>query len=564
MVTWIYGVLLAVSILVIMYMAQKNYENIDTQYWTIVVLVPMVVLGYWLKTQAETVEAAKICFSYIYLDSTVLLTIVIFCIMRFMGLRIYPWQKILGYGTAFLHMLLIWVCVRNNLYYGTMTLIDTGNGIATKMTPGPLKIIHWIYLAVVLVIIGALMAKALIKRGTYSRRTLMLYSILTGIGLVCYLLETLLDVDFSVLPFVYVVADILIALNYDHAHTHDIACLISEQQKYHGTKGYVAFDLNGCYLSCNEKIYEYLPELKEQVVDAKLPENSRLADIFYTLIENHKNNVKHHRKFQAGDVVCRCEISEFTIRKDGNVQGYLFDVRDVTEEEHVLSVMKDYNETLNTEVFEKTENIRAIQEKIVLGLANMIENRDNNTGGHVKRTSDVIKILVKEIQKQGIYEISDTYAKDIVRAAPMHDLGKISIENSILLKPGKLTDEEYAVMKTHAAKSGEIVKIILQDVEEEHFVKVAYNVARYHHERWDGRGYPEGLVGDMIPLEARIMAVADVYDALVSARCYKGAGNYEDVANTMMDNMGNQFDPKLLPVFIGCRSELETYYQQSK
>ena len=149
-----------------------------------------------------------------------------------------------------------------------------------------------------------------------------------------------------------------------------------------------------------------------------------------------------------------------------------------------------------------------------------------------------------------------------MRAAPTHDLGKITIDSSILNKPGKLTDEEYEIMKTHAAKSGELVLILLDGVEEERFVKVAFNVARHHHERWDGRGYPDGLVGTMIPLEARIMAVADVYDALVSKRSYKEAMSFEQVNEIMLDGMGTQFDPNMKAAFLGCRSQLEQYYRQ--
>ena len=145
----------------------------------------------------------------------------------------------------------------------------------------------------------------------------------------------------------------------------------------------------------------------------------------------------------------------------------------------------------------------------------------------------------------------------------MHDLGKISIENSILNKPGRLTAEEYEIMKTHAPKSGEMVTILLEGVEEAHFVEVAYNVARYHHERWDGKGYPNGLAGSMIPLEARIMAVADVYDALSSKRCYKEKMPPDAAAKIMCEGMGTQFDPSLYPVFLASRRKLEEYYREN-
>lgn len=561
MITSFFGILLVISVLVILYMAQKNYENIDIYYWTLVILIPVVVLGYWLKTRVTTVEGAKLCFCFIYIDSTVLLTAVIFNIMRFMGIAVKSWIKLVAYIVGFGHLFIIWLCFDNDLYYKNVTLIDTGLGTATKMVNGPLKIVHWIYLILVLGIIIALMIMAIVRKGTYSRRTLTLYSLLTGVGILVYIIESILDVDFSNLPALYVTADILIALNYDHAHTHDIACLISEQQKYHGTKGYVAFDLDRNFLSCNSKIYDFVPELKKQVVDENLPPDSELRSIFYSLIDDYRRDFKNVKKFDHDGRICQCEISEFSIRKDGKVQGYLFDIDDVTEEEKFLQVMKDYNTTLNKEVDIKTESIKNIQEKVVLGLANMVENRDNNTGGHVKRTSDLIKIVVNEAKRQGVYSISEQYAEDIVRAAPMHDIGKITIENSILCKPGDLTKEEFNIMKTHSVKSGEFVNLILKGVEEKHFVDVAYNVARYHHERWDGRGYPEGLVGEMIPLEARLMAIADVYDALVSQRYYKKALKYEEAAKIMIEGMGSQFDPNMLSVFLGCRHELEEYYK---
>lgn len=226
-----------------------------------------------------------------------------------------------------------------------------------------------------------------------------------------------------------------------------------------------------------------------------------------------------------------------------------------------MELTQKHNEILNKEVQKQTKQILEMQQRIVLAMADLIENRDNNTGGHVKRTSEIVRILVEEARKQGIMEIDEVMEIDIVRAAPMHDLGKMSIDNSILSKPGKLTEEEYTVMKTHAPKSGEIVKVVLEGVEEEHFVNIAYKLARHHHERWDGKGYPDGLAGTEIPFEARIMAVADVYDALVSKRCYKEAMSFDQAAKIMIECMGSQFDPSLKAVFVASREKLEEYYR---
>ncbi len=564
MISILYEVLLMISILVLIYMAGKNYENIDIRYWTIVVLVPMILLGYWLKTKVTSPDAAKVTFAYIYLDSTVLLTVILFAILYFMKIRVKAWLKVVAYGAAFGHMVVIWNGIDNESYYKSITLIDTGIGIATKMESGPLKSIHWVYLAIIFLAIVSILVLGWIRRGTFSRKTLIVYSVLLSAGLILYGVESLADVDFSMLPVLYVIADLAIAFSYDHDHAHDITSIVSKQKEEDTRLGYVAIDLKGQYLSCNEKIYDFFPEMQMQIVDNKLKEGTNVAKVLYGLLDDYKERNIDQKNFKLGEMDCQCEVSEFTINKNGKILGYLFDVRDITEEQHVLQVMQDYTDTLNEEVAQKTENIKNIQETVVVGLANMIDNRDNNTGGHVKRTSDIIRILVEEIRKQGLYQLDDQQAEDIIRAAPMHDLGKITIENSILNKPGKLTDEEYAIMKTHSAKSGEFVHIILDDVEEEHFVQVAFNVARYHHERWDGRGYPDRLVGEMIPVEARIMAVADVYDALISDRCYRKAMPPQQVTEIMIESMGSQFDPNMYPIFLGCKDRLEAYYRSEK
>jgi len=549
---------LLISLIIIVWMACRNYENINIYYWSIVMLIPIVILGYWLKARVTTPEAAELAFCFIYIDSTMLVILIIFSIVRSFGITIRPWVKIIGYGSAFAHCYFVWKCFGTRLYYESISIISTPNGTVTKMVAGPFKVIHTVYLACVFSVIIAILAYGFVKRGTYSRKMLICYTILSLIAIITYAIEMCVDVDFTVLPYLYVIGDLLIAIQYDNFHSHDISCLVSEQQVHSSKRGYFALDYKGRFLSCNKTVLDFLPFLNNQRVDERLPETQTL---FYEMIEEYKEQGFCSRQMYMDDIAFVCEMSEFSIRKDGKKQGYFFDLRDVTEEQKTLSIINSYNETLNAEVKKKTENISDIQQKIVLGMANIIENRDDNTGGHVKRTSDVIKFLVDEYIKQGDEKISDELARDIVRAAPMHDLGKVTIDSSVLCKKGRLNDEEYAIMKTHSSKSGEMVKILLEGVEEEHFVNTSYNLARYHHERWDGKGYPEGLVGTMIPIEARIMAVADVYDALVSKRCYKEPMSFEEAKNIMCQGMGTQFDPNMKKIFLACRESLEEYYR---
>jgi len=162
-------------------------------------------------------------------------------------------------------------------------------------------------------------------------------------------------------------------------------------------------------------------------------------------------------------------------------------------------------------------------------------------------------------EKKGL---SPRFLHDVTKAAPMHDIGKIAVDDVILRKPGKFTDEEYEIMKSHAAEGAKMLVKILREVDDEEFKQIAINVAHYHHERWDGKGYPDHLSGEEIPLEARIMALADVFDALVSKRCYKEPFTYDNAFEIIGTSLGTQFDPELGSIFLGCRDELEQLYTE--
>lgn len=225
--------------------------------------------------------------------------------------------------------------------------------------------------------------------------------------------------------------------------------------------------------------------------------------------------------------------------------------------------IKEYNERLEEEVRRKTERIELVNDTLILAMADMVESRDLNTGGHIKRTSEVVRILADEMKKDPKYADMDDFFSKVIKAAPMHDLGKIAVDDVILRKPGKFTNEEFSVMKTHAEKGSGIVEKILSDFDDDDFRKIASNVAHFHHERLDGSGYPDHLKGESIPFEARIMAVADVYDALVSKRCYKDSFSFEDARRIIIEGMGTQFDPDLEKYFEAVRPALEKFYSEA-
>ena len=201
--------------------------------------------------------------------------------------------------------------------------------------------------------------------------------------------------------------------------------------------------------------------------------------------------------------------------------------------------------------------------EMIMGFATLVENKDGSTGGHIKRTTTYVKLLAEELRHRGYYrkELTKDFMKNLYMAAPMHDIGKISIPDVILQKPARLTEEEFATIKTHAEKGGQIIRETYGNLGNEAYAQMAYEVARFHHEKWNGKGYPDGLKCEEIPLAARIMAIADVFDALSEKRCYKEAMPMDKCFEIIQEGRGQDFDPVLVDVFLDIRPQVELAYQ---
>ncbi|MCR5251989.1 MAG: HD-GYP domain-containing protein [Lachnospiraceae bacterium] len=199
-----------------------------------------------------------------------------------------------------------------------------------------------------------------------------------------------------------------------------------------------------------------------------------------------------------------------------------------------------------------SENTMKMQDGLINTMADLVENRDSDTGSHVQKTSAYVKIIVEGLKMKGYYSetITHKFISDVVRSAPLHDIGKINIPDDVLNKPGRLNQEEYEIMKTHTVAGKKIMEKAIETVGGENYLMEARNMAAYHHERWDGTGYPEKLRDEEIPLSARIMAVADVFDALTSRRVYKPAFPLEKAVRIIEEGSGKQFDPKCVEVFL--------------
>jgi len=275
---------------------------------------------------------------------------------------------------------------------------------------------------------------------------------------------------------------------------------------------------------------------------------------YYTVYPIESLGVYVRRLTEAGDdqeeldAVVR-QMRTIDIRTDDEIEKLYHDLCDMAlnQTEKLRSIRR------------LSENTVQMQDGLIITMADLVENRDADTGAHIQKTAAYVNIIVRGLKKKGYYaeKITPKFMSDVVRSAPLHDVGKINIPDNVLNKPGKLTDEEYEIMKTHTTAGMKIMEKAIDTVGGENYLKEARNMAAYHHERWDGKGYPEGLHGEVIPLSARIMAVADVFDALTSPRVYKPPFPLEKALAIIEEGKGTQFDEKCVEVFMDSLDEVK-------
>lgn len=243
------------------------------------------------------------------------------------------------------------------------------------------------------------------------------------------------------------------------------------------------------------------------------------------------------------------------------------------EKENLLILTQEQNEKLETwnqslekEVSMRTENLKRVTEASIYSLAELAESRSPDIGGHLRRMQNLVRLIadgLKNADKSSIY-FDERYITDLVLSTLLHDIGKISIPGDILFKPGKLTAEEYAVMKTHASVGENMLKRAQEHSNDKDFLAMGKAITASHHERWDGNGYPRGLKGDSIPLSARIVAIADVYDALTTARVYKAQWTHEEAMEYLEKESGKYFDPELLDICIEKEREIQSFTERGR
>ncbi|MBC3906465.1 MULTISPECIES: HD-GYP domain-containing protein [Undibacterium] len=230
-------------------------------------------------------------------------------------------------------------------------------------------------------------------------------------------------------------------------------------------------------------------------------------------------------------------------------------------------LLQDQNKHLESLVQDRTRKLAKMQDAIIMAMASLAETRDNETGNHIRRTQNYVAALARKLKGHVRFsnDLTEENIELLFKSAPLHDIGKVGIPDNILLKPDKLTSEEFEVMKLHTVYGREtIISVEKYLGESNEFLRFAREITYSHQEKWDGSGYPENLAGDAIPLSARLMAVADVYDALISRRVYKPAFSHEEAIGIMRKGHGTHFDPDVLDAFLEITEEFRQIANQFK
>ena len=543
--------------LVLLYRKQLNFY-----FASVFASVLVANVGYLAGALAESAETVIIATKACYLGSVFLPMFEFFIIVRICRFKFPDWAKLLLGLLSTSVLLLSCTIGHSDIYYKSVTYMHMYGVGYCACEYGPW---HFMWN---LVLVGYTLANivtiayAARTRINVSYKNLIAVALMTLISIISFLISREVGSDTMVVPLVYVIDEFILFFVCLRVRMNDISDSVLESLGEENRNAYVAFSDKGIYLGCNDIAYKYFPELKEFRVDRAMPEDLEISKHFKSLMDSFvRKDSPSDSYFAYGRRNYRVCVRKVPRNKISHI--VLFRIEDETTLQRYIKKLDTHNTKLKDVIKNNDRHIHAIQEQMIVGMAKMVESRDSNTGGHIMRTSGVVAIFAEELQKDKGFGRTREFYDALIAAAPMHDLGKIAIDDKILRKPGSFTPEEFEVMKTHAEKGAAIVENLLSEIESPFFVEIAKNVACFHHERFDGSGYPYGLFGANIPFEARVMAVADVYDALVSKRCYKEQMSFEEAYNLIMNSMGTHFDPRLRDCFVACREKLEHYYLTS-
>ncbi|MCQ2435790.1 MAG: HD domain-containing protein [Clostridia bacterium] len=494
---------------------------------TIIMLV-----GYQIELTGDTFETSMMGCNISYIGKPFAMMALIMFIIQYRGLNVKP-VFIVGWSALnFITPLILFTNDYHHLYYSEASFDKADIYSPLQLGRGPLYYVYIGYIAFCFVLASVLVLREIKKSKTrddiIQNAYLLGIIINSALGYIIYMTGVTRGYDTTMVSTF--ASAIFIGILFLRCRIFDSVSLAKDQALYMSSGGLIVFDPSGRIQYSNAMIEKMLSE-------------NFTADELNTLPDGESVLHKDDRVY---------EVVKVRVVDKGRYFGDTVELTDITDR-------FNYSVQLENEVENRLKEIKQLQRSVFTSFAGIVEARDSSTGEHINRIRSYVGIIARQLYDDGLFKgmINNKFIESIVDVSPLHDIGKMSIPDSILQKPGRLTPDEFEVVKTHTTSGAQIIAECLGGVERPEYVELAKEVALYHHEWYDGTGYPTKKAGDEIPLAARITAVADVYDAIRSRRCYKPPMDLAAAREVISEGRGTHFDPVIVDAFMRALPKIE-------
>ena len=553
------GVLYAVILIaccVCMAMVFRQHPSKEQKMMQMVLcFICVTMVGYVIRLNSTGVEGLIISQKLIYLGG---------CHLYYFMLRFLAHFCKMELPKRLSHILIVINCLMtvvsftmdsHTLLYTSYEAKEVSGFLTLEKEYGPLHTIYVLSVILYCLYMIGIVLRYIYKNRAYKARTsLELLFVVLGPSLT-YLLEKVLNLPFDIVPIGLMIGVLLLMHLMYVERIYDLNSSVLDFVFSSVHAALIITNENNEYKGSNELAKEIFPVLDDM---KKNTDVNAISEQVGQILSGWPTEISHKERLYEG------ALREIKVKN--TVIGKVIWLSDVTEERKHLELLENYQKELESEVDKKTASLKKLQEDTIFAFANMIESRDHITGGHVKRTSGYVNILINKMKEKPEFAScqNESYVHHVCQAAPLHDIGKIGIPDAILNKEGKFEDWEYDIMKKHASLGKEILDKTLSNLEDKEYYELACQMAECHHEKWDGTGYPNGLKGEEIPLCARVMAVADVFDALTSKRPYKEEFPIDKALDIIQEGRGKHFAPEIVDVFFEAQDELVAFCNASR
>lgn len=536
-----------------------NFENKKVNYYFLLItlLLTLANCGYLSIAVSTNVNEAVLANKISYMGGCFVPALMLFLICAVCNYHPPIWVRTMIYLYSFCVYIMVVFIGFSDFFYDSVALGTFGGATVLRHTYGPGHNFFYVIVYGYLLMQIGLLAYTLIKRRTVSRKILWTLILIEAVNIVLFGVGRILNPAIEIMPVSYAVSAWAFTYLSMRGSIYNIEDNVAISLKEQDTYAYIMFDKKLRYLGSNNVALRFFPDLSECVVDKSafcMDNLNRYAGF----VEVFKRGKTEKFEFTNNDFHYECTVKNLTYKK--RVFGYILEIREDTDSWKYLQLLSEhtmkleaFQEELETKVDEQTEEIKEQEKRIrelfvrtVTALSEAVDAKDRYTSGHSKRVAEYARMIAARMGK------SKAEQDEIYNAGLLHDVGKIRVPAEIINKPGKLTDEEYNVIKIHPGTGYHI----LRDISENGMVALG---AKYHHERYDGKGYPNGLAGEKIPEVARILGVADAYDAMASNRSYRNALPQEVVRSEIEKGRGTQFDPKIADIMLQMIDEDKEY-----